>query len=86
MLTVTIVLITAVQVAAQTPAAGSLVGCISDPAGFRVPGVTISAKTGEIQRVTETDTTGCYAFNDLPSASYRVTARLAGFDTDPAHT
>ena len=81
MLIFTIALMTAVQVTAQTPATGSLAGCISDSSGYRVPGVTIVVKASGIQRRTEADTTGCYELKDLAPASYRVTARLTGFDT-----
>ena len=38
------------------------------------------AKGGTVQRATEADSSGCYQLKDLPPASYRVTARLPGFD------
>jgi hypothetical protein len=53
---------------------------MSDTMTQRVPGVTIVAKGGGMQRTTVTDFTGCYELKDLIAASYRVTARLAGFD------
>jgi hypothetical protein len=81
MLMFAIVLAAGVQVAAQTPAtAGSLVGCMSDTMTHRVPGATIVAKSGGVQRTTVADAAGCYELKDLPPASYRVTARLTGFD------
>jgi hypothetical protein len=80
MLILAIVLTMAVEVTTQTPAMGSLVGCISDRSGFPLPGVTILAKGDGVQRTTEADKVVCYEFIDLPSASYRITARLAGFD------
>jgi len=46
----------------------------------RLPGVTIVAKAGRVQLTTTADAGGCYALRDLPVGSYRVTARLAGFD------
>jgi hypothetical protein len=46
----------------------------------RLPGVTVGAKTGRVQRSTTADAGGCYELRDLPIGSYRVTARLAGFD------
>ncbi|PYQ96532.1 MAG: hypothetical protein DMF97_15290 [Acidobacteria bacterium] len=46
----------------------------------RLPGVTVVAKTGRVQRTTTVDASGCYELRDLPTGSYRVTARLAGFD------
>jgi hypothetical protein len=76
-----IVLAAVLQVAAQMPAtAGSLVGCMSDTTTLRVPGATIVAKSGGVQKTTVADAAGCYELKDLPPATYRVTARLAGFD------
>jgi len=46
----------------------------------RVPAVTVVAKTSGVQRTTTADAGGCYELKDLPAGSYRVTARLAGFD------
>jgi hypothetical protein len=46
----------------------------------RLPGVIVVAKTGRVQRTTTADAGGCYELRDLPTGSYRVTARLAGFD------
>lgn len=46
----------------------------------RLPGVTVVAKTGRVQRTTTADAGGCYELRDLPIGSYRVTARLTGFD------
>jgi hypothetical protein len=46
----------------------------------RLPGVTVVAKTGRVERTTTADAGGCYELRDLPIGSYRVTARLAGFD------
>ena len=59
---------------------GSLVGCATDMMKQRLPGVTIVAKAGRVQLTTTADAGGCYALRDLPVGSYRVTARLAGFD------
>jgi hypothetical protein len=69
-----------VQVPPQAPPIGSLVGCASDTMEQRLPGVTIVAKTGRLQRTTTADASGCYELRALPAGSYRVTARLAGFD------
>ena len=60
--------------------AGSIVGCVSDTTRQQLPGATVVAKGGGLQRRTVADSAGCYALNDLPPASYRVTARLLGFD------
>jgi hypothetical protein len=45
-----------------------------------LPGVTVVAKSGRLQWTSTADDGGCYELKDLPSGSYRVTARLAGFD------
>lgn len=76
-----VVLAAAVTVAAQGPStAGSVVGCMSDTVRQRLPGATVVAKGGGVQRTTVADSDGCYELKDLPPASYRVTGRLAGFD------
>jgi hypothetical protein len=76
-----IVLAVAIQVAAQAPAVpGSLVGCVVDTTTQRLPGATIVAKGGGVQRTTVANAAGCYELKDLPPALYRVTARLTGFD------
>ena len=46
----------------------------------RLPGVAVVAKNGRVQLTTTADAAGCYELKDLPSGSYRVTARLPGFD------
>ena len=46
----------------------------------RLPGVSVVAKAGDVQRTTTADAGGCYELRDLPTGSYRVTARLTGFD------
>ena len=76
-----VVLTAAVTVAPQTPStAGAIAGCMSDPTNQRVPGATVVAKGSGVERTTVTDHSGCYELKDLPPASYRVTARLTGFD------
>jgi hypothetical protein len=45
----------------------------------RIPGVTVVAKAGRVRRTTTTNASGCFELSDLPTGSYRVTARLAGF-------
>jgi hypothetical protein len=79
--TLAAILALALQAPPQTPSvAGSLVGCASDTTQQRLPGVTIVAKTGRVQRTTTADADGCYELRDVPIGVYRVTARLAGFD------
>jgi Carboxypeptidase regulatory-like domain len=46
----------------------------------QLPGVTVVAKTGGVERTTTADAGGCDELRDLPTGAYRVTARLAGFD------
>jgi Carboxypeptidase regulatory-like domain len=46
----------------------------------RLPGVAVVAKSGRVQLTTTADAGGCYELKDLPAGSYRVTARLPGFD------
>jgi hypothetical protein len=76
-----VALAAAVMVDAQGPGtAGSIVGCMSDSVRQRLPGATVVAKGGGVQRTTAADSRGCYELKDLPPASYRVTGRLAGFD------
>jgi hypothetical protein len=53
---------------------------MSDTTTQRVPGATIVAKSNGLLRTTEADTAGCYELKDLTPGSYRVTARLLGFD------
>jgi hypothetical protein len=79
--TVAAILALFVQGPLQTPSmAGSLVGCVSDSMNQRLPGVTVVAKTGRVQRTTTGDASGCYELSNLPVGSYRVTARITGFD------
>jgi hypothetical protein len=67
--------------AAQAPATGSLTGCITDPARYGIPGVTVTATAADDPQVcVETDKAGCYEVKDLISGSYKVTGRLPGFD------
>jgi hypothetical protein len=60
--------------------AASIAGCIVDAAGNGIPGVTLAVKGNGVERTARSNRTGCYNFRDLPPASYRLTARLAGFD------
>jgi hypothetical protein len=75
------ILALAVQAAPQAPpAVGSLAGCATDTTAQRLPGVAVVAKSGPVLMTTSTGADGCFALNDLPAGSYRVTARLPGFD------
>jgi hypothetical protein len=60
-----------------------IVGVVKDGAGVALPGVTVEAKnaaTGLVQ-TTVTDVDGAYRVLNLPTATYSVTATLAGFAT-----
>jgi hypothetical protein len=59
---------------------GSIVGCVVDTMRQGLPRVTVVATGGGLHRTTVADSAGCYELNNLPPASYRVTARLTGFD------
>ena len=75
-----IVLTTSLTIAAQQPVVtGSIAGCTSDTVSQQVPGTTVLAKGGGVQRTARADSSGCYELKDLPSGSYRVTATLEGF-------
>jgi hypothetical protein len=78
--TLAVVLAAAVMAAPQESGApGSVAGCISDTLQ-RFPGVTVVAVGRGVRRTTVSDSAGCYELKDLPPASYRVTALVAGFD------
>jgi hypothetical protein len=60
---------------------GSLVGNIMDPAGFALPGVTVTiteVNTG-IAYSAVTNESGNYTFSNLKDGKYRVGAELSGF-------
>lgn len=77
----TLVSATGVIVAAQrTSDSGSVVGCVSDNLPQVLPGTTVTATSGSVQRTAESASDGCYELKDVPAGSYRVTARLTGFD------
>jgi hypothetical protein len=80
MLTLQAVLITAVYFAAQSQTPGVLAGCLTDPTGQALPGVTIIATGNGLRRTTEANANGCYELKAVAPASYRVTAKLLGFD------
>ena len=76
-----LLLAAAMTIAAQgAGTAGSIVGCMADIIGQRLPGVAVIAKSGSVQRTTVADSSGCFELKDLPPGPYRVTARLPGFD------
>jgi hypothetical protein len=75
-----IILLAATHIGAQTPDARSaLVGCITDPAGQPLPGVTVDVSSGSVHRSVFSNAAGCYELTDLLGGSYVVFARLPGF-------
>ncbi len=63
---------------------GEIRGTVTDPAGATVPRATIVAEDTEkgIRRTSLTDDNGQYEFTGLPPATYRITARISGFQTE----
>src|SRR5216683_2317947 len=66
---------------------GEIRGTVTDPAGATVPRATIVAEDTEkgIRRTSLTDDNGQYEFTGLPPATYRITARISGFETERTH-
>lgn len=72
--------LTAARVCAQINSA-SLTGLITDPSNAVVAGakVTVRSQTTNLERSTETDSTGYYFFASLPVGSFELTAEKTGF-------
>lgn len=60
----------------------SLSGVVSDTAGQRLPGVTVTAipESGGAARHATSDSNGTYRFDNLPDGTYRVDFELRGFE------
>lgn len=65
--------------AAQTETSGTVLGCITDPIGQPLFGVTVDVIGNRQHRMVVSNAAGCYERRDLPSDSYVVFARLPGF-------
>jgi hypothetical protein len=65
--------------AAQSPRGGSIGGVVTDPDGASLPGVEVTATSGEVERVVHTGVDGIYEIADLPAGTYELRARLDGF-------
>jgi hypothetical protein len=63
---------------------GDIRGTVTDPAGALIPKATIVAEDTEkgIRRTSVTDENGQYEFTGLPPATYRVTVKISGFQTE----
>ena len=63
---------------------GGIRGTLTDPAGGVIPKATIVAEDAEkgIRRTSVTDENGQYEFAGLAPATYRLTAKISGFQTE----
>src|SRR5260370_42455402 len=63
---------------------GGIRGTLTDPAGGVIPKATIAAEDAEkgIRRTSVTDENGQYEFAGLPPSTYRLTAKISGFQTE----
>jgi len=63
---------------------GSIRGTVTDPAGGVMPRATIVAEDAEkgVRYTSTTDENGQYDFVGLPQGTYRVTAKISGFQTE----
>src|SRR5712664_3941038 len=63
---------------------GNIRGTVTDPAGAVIPRVPIAAEDTEkgLRRSTVADENGQYEFTGLPPATYRLTAKISGFQTE----
>jgi outer membrane receptor protein involved in Fe transport len=77
-----IAVLLAAPAAAQTPA-GTISGRVVDAAGLRVPGVTVTVSSPNLQgvRTAVTSENGDYILPALPPGAYTITFELAGFGT-----
>jgi hypothetical protein len=60
---------------------GDIVGSVSDPSGAAIPGaaVTVTNTGTQFTRKTETNSTGDYTFNLLPTGTYSISIEATGF-------
>src|SRR5437879_1558004 len=63
---------------------GDIRGVVTEPAGAVIPKAIIVAEDTEkgIRRTSVTDGNGQYEFTGLPPGTYRVTAKISGFQTE----
>src|SRR5260370_15964733 len=63
---------------------GDIRGTVTDPAGALIPKATIVAEDAEkgIRRTSVTDENGQYELAGLPPSTYRLTAKISGFQTE----
>jgi hypothetical protein len=72
---------TAFHIHAQTGNAGTVQGTISDPTGAVIPNatVTLSNVASGLSRTTTSDSSGHFAFANIPLSTYRLTITAKGF-------
>ncbi len=73
-----------ISTAASAQTSGTVSGVVSDPNGAPLPGVTVTARSPELQREsssTTTDADGSYRLTPLPAGTYSLTFSLDGFAT-----
>ena len=81
LLLVTVAVMTALPVNAQTASSAIIAGTVYDPNGAVVAGATVTAKNVEtgIERTTQTSTGGVYRFDNLAPALYDIRIEGQGF-------
>jgi len=80
----TLAVIPAIELAAQTTTSGSIRGVVTDPTGAPMPGVTLVATSDALvsgQRSAVTSGNGTYRFPSLPVGDYVVEAHMPGFQS-----
>ncbi len=77
-------LTTGIAFAQGVGSSGDIRGAVTDPAGRVIPKATIVAEDAEkgIRRTSVTDENGQYEFAGLLPSTYRVTAKVSGFQTE----
>lgn len=78
-----LVLLAALPLSAQTNPTGIISGKVVDPDGLAVPGATVTLESPALQgsRTAQTSTNGDYIIPFLPAGEYTVTFTLPGFRT-----
>jgi hypothetical protein len=72
---------TCAPVHAQELATGTVIGCVTDASGVRLPGVEVTVGPSGTTRSAVTDSSGCYRVLVRPSSNVVVEAKLAAFMT-----
>lgn len=66
----------------QLRVTGSLRGTVTDQTGAAIPGVTVTLVSDRLRREAITDESGKYAFQRVPTGSYRLVFHVSGFATE----